>query len=39
MNRQKKRRLGKVYDILRGGKAGVIFPHDGTVLGEDELGS
>ena len=29
--------LGKVYDILRGKKAGIIFPHDGTVLGEDKL--
>ena len=28
--------LGKVYGILRDGKAGVIFPHDGTVIGEDE---
>lgn len=31
--------LGKVYDILIGGKAAVIFPHDGTVVGEDELES
>ena len=31
--------LGQVYDILRSGKAGIIFPHDGSVLGEDELES
>jgi hypothetical protein len=31
--------LSKVFGILRGGKAGVIFPHDGTVVGEDELES
>lgn len=31
--------LGKVFGILRDGKAGVIFPHDGTVLGEDEFES
>jgi hypothetical protein len=31
--------LGKVYDILRGKKAGIIYPHDGSVLGEDELES
>ena len=31
--------LGKVYDILRSGKTGIIFPHDGSVLGEDELES
>lgn len=29
--------LGKVYDIRRAGKGGVIFPHDGTVVGEDEI--
>ena len=29
--------LGKVYDILRGKKVGIIFPHDSAVLGEDEL--
>lgn len=31
--------LSKVFGILRGGKAGVIFPHDGTIVGEDELES
>lgn len=31
--------LGQVYDILRSGKAGIIFPHDGSVLGEDGLAS
>jgi len=31
--------LGQVYDIFHSGKAGVIFPHDGSVIGEDELES
>jgi hypothetical protein len=31
--------LGQVYDILCSGKAGIIFPHDGSVLCEDELES
>ena len=30
--------LSKVYRYLRCKKEGMIFPHDGTVLGEDELG-
>jgi hypothetical protein len=29
--------LGQVYDILRGKKVEIIFPHDSAVLGEDEL--
>lgn len=28
--------LGKVYDLRRAGKAGMIFLHDGTVIGEGE---
>lgn len=31
--------LGKVYDLRRAGKAGIVFPRDGTVVGEDECES
>ncbi len=31
--------LGKVYDILRDGKAGVILPLNGTVIGTDQFES
>ena len=31
--------LSKMYDIIRSGTSGIIFPHDGSVVSEEEFGS